>query len=306
MGSIFGFAQTITSATSDDFDAVIWLDPGLAFGTGNHETTRLCCERLATYAEECERRAPATSGRRPERVLDAGCGSGILALSAARLGFHRVEGFDNDPEAVRVLLEMLDALRLRLALPAQSCVLAHVTTTLDLIDRGAPVDLVFQSIAGTEAANASFGVSLALLREAHDAARGLGRGTVGRQVMYFETGQGSALSAGAHHGVDQQTCEIRAYAVARAFDPLLVNLQSLANPSAAGWYRAALRRHPEAFPSARIDWPIEGEAVARPASSEADRVIRPCPSCGARLRLPAARSGTVECPRCRHAFDTRT
>ncbi|MBK7716586.1 MAG: ethanolamine ammonia-lyase subunit EutB [Gemmatimonadetes bacterium] len=129
----------------------------------------------------------------------------------------------DDPEAVRVLLEMLDALRLRLALPAQSCVLAHVTTTLDLIHRGAPVDLVFQSIAGTEAANASFGVSLALLREAHDAARGLGRGTVGRQVMYFETGQGSALSAEAHHGVDQQTCEIRAYAVARAFDPLLVN-----------------------------------------------------------------------------------
>ncbi|MBK7349825.1 MAG: ethanolamine ammonia-lyase subunit EutB [Gemmatimonadetes bacterium] len=129
----------------------------------------------------------------------------------------------DDPEAVRVLLEMLDALRLRLALPAQSCVLAHVTTTLDLIHRGAPVDLVFQSIAGTEAANASFGVSLALLREAHDAARGLGRGTVGRQVMYFETGQGSALSAEAHHGVDQQTCEARAYAVARAFDPLLVN-----------------------------------------------------------------------------------
>ena len=129
----------------------------------------------------------------------------------------------DDPEAVRVLLEMLDALRLRLALPAQSCVLAHVTTTLDLIHRGAPVDLVFQSIAGTEAANASFGVSLALLREAHDAARGLGRGTVGRQVMYFETGQGSALSAGAHHGVDQQTCEVRAYAVARDFDPLLVN-----------------------------------------------------------------------------------
>ncbi|MBK9692488.1 MAG: ethanolamine ammonia-lyase subunit EutB [Gemmatimonadetes bacterium] len=129
----------------------------------------------------------------------------------------------DDPEAVRVLLEMLDALRLRLALPAQSCVLAHVTTTLDLIRRGAPVDLVFQSVAGTEAANASFGVSLALLREAHDAARGLGRGTVGRQVMYFETGQGSALSAEAHHGVDQQTCEARAYAVARAFDPLLVN-----------------------------------------------------------------------------------
>ncbi len=129
----------------------------------------------------------------------------------------------DNPEAVRVLLEMLDALRRRLDLPAQSCVLAHVTTTLDLIRRGAPVDLVFQSIAGTEAANASFGISLALLREAHEAARGLARGTVGQHVMYFETGQGSALSAGAHHGVDQQTCEVRAYAVARAFQPLLVN-----------------------------------------------------------------------------------
>jgi ethanolamine ammonia-lyase large subunit len=125
--------------------------------------------------------------------------------------------------AVRTLLEMLDELRQRLALPTQSCVLAHVTTTLELIRQGAPVDLVFQSIAGTEAANASFGVNLALLAEAHDAAQQLGRGTVGRNVMYFETGQGSALSANAHHGVDQQTCEARAYAVARAFQPLLVN-----------------------------------------------------------------------------------
>ena len=99
---------------------------------------------------------------------------------------------------------------------------------------------------------------------------------------------------------------VRRVARLLCFDPLLVNLQSLANPSAAGWYRAALRRHPEAFPSARIDWPIEGEAAAPPASSQVDRVLRPCPSCGARLRLPAARSGTVECPRCRHAFDTRT
>ncbi len=99
---------------------------------------------------------------------------------------------------------------------------------------------------------------------------------------------------------------VRRVARLLCFDPLLVNLQSLANPSAAGWYRAALRRHPEAFPSARIDWPIEGEAATPPASSQVDRVLRPCPSCGARLRLPAARSGTVECPRCRHAFDTRT
>ena len=111
----------------------------------------------------------------------------------------------------------------RFQIPTQSCVLAHVTTTLRLIEQGAPVDLVFQSIAGTEAANASFGVDLALLAEALDAGRSLGRGTVGRNVMYFETGQGSALSAGAHHGLDQQTAEARAYAVARRFEPLLVN-----------------------------------------------------------------------------------
>jgi len=121
------------------------------------------------------------------------------------------------------LLTMLDEVRERYAIPTQTCVLAHVTTTLRTIARGAPVDLVFQSIGGTEAVNRSFGVSLALLREARDAALSLRRGTLGNNVMYFETGQGSALSADAHHGVDQQTLEARAYAVARAFDPLLVN-----------------------------------------------------------------------------------
>ncbi|MEJ0015978.1 MAG: ethanolamine ammonia-lyase subunit EutB [Acetobacteraceae bacterium] len=126
-------------------------------------------------------------------------------------------------DATCKLLAMLDAIRDRYAIPTQTCVLAHVTTTLRAIERGAPVDLVFQSIGGTEAANASFGVSLALLREARDAALSLGRGTIGTDVMYFETGQGSALSADAHHGVDQQTIEARAYAVARAFGPLLVN-----------------------------------------------------------------------------------
>jgi ethanolamine ammonia-lyase large subunit len=129
----------------------------------------------------------------------------------------------DNPDTGHRLLDMLDALRLRLGVPTQSCVLAHVTTTLDLIRRGAPVDLVFQSVAGSEAANRSFGVDLALLREARDAALSLGRGTVGHNVMYFETGQGSALSANAHHGIDQQTMEARAYAVARAFEPLLVN-----------------------------------------------------------------------------------
>jgi ethanolamine ammonia-lyase large subunit len=126
-------------------------------------------------------------------------------------------------DAAIALLTMLDTVRERYAIPTQTCVLAHVTTSLRAIERGAPVDLVFQSIGGTEAANRSFGVSLGLLREAHDAALSLGRGTIGENVMYFETGQGSALSADAHHGVDQQTIEARAYAVARAFSPLLVN-----------------------------------------------------------------------------------
>jgi ethanolamine ammonia-lyase large subunit len=129
---------------------------------------------------------------------------------------------DNVAQVVR-LVGMLDEIIQRYAIPTQSCVLTHVTNTLEAINRGAPVDLVFQSIAGTEAANRGFGVDLKLLAEAHSAAQSLGRGSVGNNVMYFETGQGSALSANAHHGVDQQTCEARAYAVARRFKPLLVN-----------------------------------------------------------------------------------
>ncbi|WP_076862419.1 ethanolamine ammonia-lyase subunit EutB [Bradyrhizobium mercantei] len=129
----------------------------------------------------------------------------------------------DDPKVIGTLLRLLDDIITRLEIPTQGCVLTHVTTTLGLIGRGLPVDLVFQSIAGTEAANRSFGVDLSLLREAREAGLSLRRGTVGDNVMYFETGQGSALSANAHHQVDQQTCEARAYAVARAFDPLLVN-----------------------------------------------------------------------------------
>jgi ethanolamine ammonia-lyase large subunit len=125
--------------------------------------------------------------------------------------------------ATSALLHMLADVIDRYAIPTQSCVLAHATTTLRCIEAGAPVDLVFQSIGGTEAVNRSFGVSLALLREAREAALALKRGSVGDHVMYFETGQGSALSADAHHGVDQQTIEARAYAVARVFSPLLVN-----------------------------------------------------------------------------------
>lgn len=129
----------------------------------------------------------------------------------------------DDPAVIGELLRLLDGVISRLQIPTQGCVLTHVTTTLGLIGQGAPVDLVFQSIAGTEAANRSFGVDLKLLREAREAGLSLRRGTVGNNVMYFETGQGSALSANANHNVDQQTCEARAYAVARAFDPLLVN-----------------------------------------------------------------------------------
>jgi ethanolamine ammonia-lyase large subunit len=129
----------------------------------------------------------------------------------------------DDPAVIGRLLRLLDEIIARLQIPTQGCVLTHVTTTLGLIGQGAPVDLVFQSIAGTEAANRGFGVDLALLRQARDAGLSQRRGSVGANLMYFETGQGSALSANAHHGVDQQTCEARAYAVARAFDPLLVN-----------------------------------------------------------------------------------
>jgi ethanolamine ammonia-lyase large subunit len=129
----------------------------------------------------------------------------------------------DSPRNVADLLRLLDEIIQRHEIPTQSCVLAHVTTTLELMRRGAPVDLVFQSIAGTEAANRSFGINLSMLAEARDMALSLRRGTVGDHVMYFETGQGSALSANAHHGLDAQTCEARAYAVARAFSPLLVN-----------------------------------------------------------------------------------
>ncbi|MCI4678000.1 ethanolamine ammonia-lyase subunit EutB [Rhodoblastus acidophilus] len=129
---------------------------------------------------------------------------------------------DSIPAVIK-LVNMLNDVIARYEIPTQSCVLTHVTTSIEAIERGAPIDLVFQSIAGTEAANRSFGISLSVLREGYEAGLSLKRGTVGDNVMYFETGQGSALSANAHHGVDQQTCEARAYAVARKFDPFLVN-----------------------------------------------------------------------------------
>ncbi|MET0949723.1 MAG: ethanolamine ammonia-lyase subunit EutB, partial [Pseudomonas sp.] len=125
--------------------------------------------------------------------------------------------------AISELLKMLDGVIRHYEIPTQSCVLTHVTSSIAAIEKGVPLDLVFQSIAGTEAANSSFGISLEILREGHEAGLSLNRGTRGNNLMYFETGQGSALSANAHHGVDQQTCETRAYAVARHFNPFLVN-----------------------------------------------------------------------------------
>ncbi|GAA14525.1 ethanolamine ammonia-lyase subunit EutB [Gordonia alkanivorans] len=147
-----------------------------------------------------------------------GCGDAVIGINPA----------SDSPQATADLLHMLDEIRQRFEIPMQSCVLSHVTTTVDLIGQNVPVDLVFQSIAGTEGANTGFGVNLSILQEANEAGRSLRRGTVGDNVMYLETGQGSALSAGAHLGtggkpVDQQTLETRAYAVARALDPLLIN-----------------------------------------------------------------------------------
>lgn len=142
-----------------------------------------------------------------------GCGDAVIGINPAT---------DNVATTCE-LLKMTGELIERYEIPTQSCVLAHVTTSLRAMESGAPVDLVFQSIAGTEAANKSFGINLSLLKEAHEAALSLRRGTVGDNCMYFETGQGSCLSAGGHHGVDQQTLEARAYAVARKFRPLLVN-----------------------------------------------------------------------------------
>lgn len=142
-----------------------------------------------------------------------GCGDAVIGINPA----------SDNVEATSRLLNMLNDVIARYQIPTQSCVLAHVTTTLKAIEHGAPVDLVFQSIAGTQKANAGFGINLNLLEEARSAALSLNRGTVGNNCMYFETGQGSALSANANEGLDQQTCEVRAYAVARKFKPLLVN-----------------------------------------------------------------------------------
>ncbi|MCW7503291.1 ethanolamine ammonia-lyase subunit EutB [Leptospira paudalimensis] len=149
-------------------------------------------------------------------ILDGlllGSGDAVIGINPAT---------DHVPTCIS-LLEMLDKIIQTYSIPTQSCILTHVTTSMQVMQKGAPLDLVFQSIGGTEALNQSFGINLSLLAEARDMALSLKRGSIGNNVMYFETGQGSALSAGAHHGIDQQTLEVRAYAVARKFSPLLVN-----------------------------------------------------------------------------------
>ncbi len=149
-------------------------------------------------------------------VLDGlmlGAGDAVIGINPVSDSMATLEG----------LCRMFDTLIQGLEIPTQACVLTHVTNTLQLMNAGVPVDLVFQSIGGTEKTNSGFGVSISVLDEAYDAALQLRRGTIGDNVMYFETGQGSALSASGHHGVDQQTCEVRAYALARRYHPLLVN-----------------------------------------------------------------------------------
>lgn len=142
-----------------------------------------------------------------------GAGDAVLGINPATDNIH----------AVGSLLKLMDDLRIKYEIPTQTCVLSHVTTSIELMKLGAPLDLVFQSIGGTEDLNKSFGINLALLKEANEMAIAMKRYTLAPNVFYFETGQGAALSAGAHHGVDQQTLEVRAYAVAREFSPLLVN-----------------------------------------------------------------------------------
>ncbi|WJR32895.1 ethanolamine ammonia-lyase subunit EutB [Mycobacteroides immunogenum] len=188
----------------------------------NHSAFRTTIGLPGTLATRLQPNHPTDDARGiAAATLDGlllGCGDAVIGINPAT----------DSPHAAGDLLRLIDDIRVRFDIPTQSCVLAHVTTTIELIERNLPVDLVFQSIAGTEGANESFGVNLALLREANEAGRSLARGTVGNNVMYLETGQGSALSAGAHLGVggvavDQQTLEARAYAVAREVQPLLVN-----------------------------------------------------------------------------------
>lgn len=234
--TVGGFRDWLLSDAADAA-ALAALRPGLTpeMAAGVSKIMRL--QDLISVAAKCRvvtrfRNTIGLPGRlsvrlQPNHPTDDPSGIAASVLDGLLLGAgDAVIGINPATDSVSrtiALLELLDRIRDRYGIPTQSCVLAHVTTSLRAIEAGAPLDLMFQSIGGTEATNRSFGVDLALLAEARAAALALKRGTVGDNVMYFETGQGSALSADAHHGVDQQTLEARAYAVARAFAPLLVN-----------------------------------------------------------------------------------
>src|SRR5947209_2686965 len=185
------------------------------------------CEVVTAFRDTIGLKGRMSTRLQPNHPFDDARGITASILDGLLLGAGDacigINPASDDPAVIAQLLRLLDEIIARLKIPTQGCVLTHVTTTLSLIGQGVPVDLVFQSVAVSEAAYRSFGVDIALLTEAQQAGLSQTRGTVGQNVMYFETGQGSALSANAHHGVDQQTCEARAYAVARAFAPLLVN-----------------------------------------------------------------------------------
>lgn len=184
-------------------------------------------EIVTAFRSTIGRRGTLASRLQPNHPADDPKGIAIAVLDGLLQGAGDavigVNPASDNLANCHALLVALDEMRQAFDIPTQSCVLTHVTNSLTLLERGAPVDLIFQSVAGTQAANEGFGVSLSILAEACDAGRAANRGTIGRNVMYFETGQGSCLSAEAHHGVDQQTLEVRAYAVARHFRPLLVN-----------------------------------------------------------------------------------
>lgn len=185
------------------------------------------CEVVTKFRNTLGQRGRMHTRLQPNHPTDSASGiaasilDGLLyANGDALIGINPAS---DNAATLDTILYMLDEIIQHYSIPTQGCVLTHVSSQIQAIERGVPIDIVFQSIAGTQKANESFGVTLSMLQEANEAARSLKRGSVGNNVMYFETGQGSALSANAHHGVDQQTCEVRAYAVARHYEPLLVN-----------------------------------------------------------------------------------
>ncbi len=225
LADVTGAAQL--SAVADGLTPEMTAGVSKLMGNADLVTVSRKIENLSAFRGTIGRRGRLATRLQPNHPTDDPAGVAAAVVDGLLCGCgDAVIGVNPATDSLRAtadLLHLLDDVIVRFTIPTQSCVLSHVTTTIDLIERGAPVDLVFQSVAGTQRANDAFGVTLPMLREARAAAESLGRGTVGHNVMYLETGQGSALSSSAHHGVDQQTIEARAYAVAKSLDPLLVN-----------------------------------------------------------------------------------